>query len=225
MFRHLRSEVFPERKGRRDAGHSLLDPWQHVVFEHWNSGRRHGRRMFCTLQQDGYCGSYPTLARYLQRLRAAQGTVVVRKPTKHPRPALVAASRPVLTSRTAAWLVLRRAEKRSPDDRALLADLRQHAPELDEAVALAEEFTGLMRDHAPDRLDPWLKRARDSTIRQLQSFAKRLQDDYAAVQAAVALAWSNGQTEGQVNRLKTLKRLMYGRANLDLLERRFLLAA
>jgi len=109
--------------------------------------------------------------------------------------------------------------------RALLAELRQHAPELDEAIALAEEFTGLIRDHAPDRLDPWLQRARDSTVRQLQSFAKRLQDDYAAVQAAVALAWSNGQTEGQVNRLKTLKRQMYGRANLDLLGRRFLLAA
>ena len=225
VFRYLRSEVFPERKARRDAGHSLLEPWQHVVLEHWNSGHRHGRRLFRTLQQDGYRGSYPTLARYLQRLRAAQGTVVVRKPTKHPRPALVAASRPVLTSRTAAWLVLRRTEKRSADDRALLAGLRQHAPELDEAIALAEEFTGLIREHAPDRLDPWLKRARDSTIRQLQSFAKRLQDDYAAVQAAVALAWSNGQTEGQVNRLKTLKRQMYGRANLDLLERRFLLAA
>jgi len=131
----------------------------------------------------------------------------------------------VLTSRTAAWLVLRRTEKRSADDRALLADLRQHAPELNEAVALAEEFTGLIRDHAPDRLDPWLKRARDSTIRQLQSFAKRLGDDYAAVRAAVMLAWSNGQTEGQVNRLKTIKRQMYGRANLDLLGRRFLLAA
>jgi transposase len=225
VFRHLRSETFPERKGRRDAGHSLLDPWQHVVLERWNSGRRHGRRLFRTLQNDGYRGSYPTLARYLQRLRAAQGTVVVRKPTKHPRPALVAASRPVLTSRTAAWLVLRRAEKRSADDRVLLADLRRHAPELDEAIELAEEFTGLIRDGAPGRLDPWLKRARDSTIRQLQSFAKRLQDDYAAVQAAVALPWSNGQTERQVNRLKTLKRQMYGRANLDLLERRFLLAA
>jgi transposase len=225
VFRHLRSEVFPERKGRRDAGRSVLDPWQHVVLEHWNSGRRHGRRLFRTLQQDGYRGSYPTLARYLQRLRAAQGSVVVCRPTKHPRPVLVTAARPVLTPRTAAWLVLRRTGKRSADDRALLADLRRHAPELDEAVALAEEFTGLIREHAPDRLDPWLKRARDSTIRQLQSFAKRLQDDYAAVQAAVALAWSNGQTEGQVNRLKTLKRQMYGRANLDLLERRFLLAA
>ena len=52
-----------------------------------------------------------------------------------------------------------------------------------------------------------------------------LQDDHAAVQAAVALDWSNGQVEGQTNRLKTLKRQMYGRANLDLLGQRFLLAA
>ncbi len=107
----------------------------------------------------------------------------------------------------------------------MLADLRQHAPELNEAIALAEEFTGLIRDHAPDRLDPWLRRARDSTVRQLQSFAKLLTDDYAAVRAGVALAWSNGPTEGQVNRLQTLKRQMYGRANLDLLSQRFLLAA
>ena len=225
VFRHLRSEVFPERKGRRDAGHSVLDPWQHVVLEHWNNGRRHGRRLFRTLQKDGYRGSYPTLARYLQRLRAAQGTVVVRKPIEQSGPVLVAAARQTLTPRNAAWLVLRRTEKRSADDRALLADLRRHAPELDEAVTLAEEFTGLIREHAPDRLDPWLKRVRDSTIRQLQSFANRLGNDYAAVQAAVALAWSNGQTEGQVNRLKTLKRQMYSRANFDLLERRFLLAA
>ncbi len=50
-------------------------------------------------------------------------------------------------------------------------------------------------------------------------------DDYAAVRAGVALAWSNGPTEGQVNRLKTIKRQMYGRANLDLRSQRFLLAA
>ena len=222
---YLRSESFSERKGRADAGHSLLDPWQHVVLEHWNSGRRRGRQMFRTLQQIGYRGSYPTLARYLQRLRKAQDTAVAREPSKQPLPVLVAAPRRVLTPRTAAWLVLRRAEKRSADDHALLAGLRQQAPELDEATALAEEFTGLIRDHAPDRLDPWLQRAGNSIVRQLQGFAKRLKADYDAVRAGVALAWSNGQTEGQVNRLKTLKRQMYGRANLDLLERRFLLAS
>jgi len=225
VFRHLRSEVFPERHGRGDAGHSLLDLWQHVVLEHWNSGRRHGRRLFRMLQTDGYRGSYPTLARYLQRLRTAQETVAARKPAKQPRPVLVPAPRPMLTPRTAAWLVLRRASKRSTDDQALLADLRQHAPELDQAVVLAEEFTGMVRDHAPARLDPWLQRAGNSTVRQLQGFAKRLKADHNAVRAGVALAWSNGQTEGQVNRLKTLKRQMYGRANLDLLERRFLLAS
>ena len=212
VFRNLRSEVFPERKSRCGTGRSLLDPWQHVVFEHWNNGHRHGRLLFSTLQNDGYQGSYPTLARYLQRLRAAPGTVAARKPTKHPRPVLVAPSRPVLTARTAAWLVLRRTEKRSADDQALLVDLRQHAPELDEAVALAEEFTGLIRDHAPGRLDPWLQQARDCTARQLRSLAKRMLDDYGAVRAAVEMAWSNGPVEGQINRLKTIKRQMYGRA-------------
>ena len=225
VFRHLRSESFAERKGRGDAGHSLLDPWQHVVLEHWNSGRRHGRRMFRTLQQIGYQGSYPTLARYLQRLRAAQGVVLARKPAKQPRPVLVAAPRRVLTPRTAAWLVLRRAEKRSADDHALLAGLRQQAPELDQAVTLAEEFTGMVRDHAPDRLDPWLQRAGNSAVRQLQGFAKRLKADYNAVRAGMALAWSNGQTEGQANRLKLVKRQMYGHASFDLLRRRVLLAA
>ena len=62
-------------------------------------------------------------------------------------------------------------------------------------------------------------------VRQLQSFAKHLSADYDAVRAAVELAWSNGQVEGQINRLKTIKRQMYGRAGLDLLGRRFLLAA
>ena len=75
------------------------------------------------------------------------------------------------------------------------------------------------------RLDPWLRRARDCTARQLRSFAKRLGNDYAGVRAAVTLAWSNGPVEGHINRLKTIKRQMYGRANLDLLGRRFLLAA
>jgi hypothetical protein len=108
---------------------------------------------------------------------------------------------------------------------ALLADLRQRAPDLDETIAHAEAFTGLIRDHAPDRLDPWLQRAQDSTVRHLRSFAKRLSADYDAVRAAVDLAWSNGPTEGHINRLKTIKRQMYGRAKLDLLGRRFLLAA
>ena len=111
------------------------------------------------------------------------------------------------------------------EDKALLADLRRHAPELDETVALAEAFVGLVRERAPDRLDPWLQQANQSSVKRLRGFAKRLSADYDAVRAAVTLKWSNGPVEGQVNRLKAIKREMYGRAGLDLLERRFLLAA
>jgi transposase len=226
VFRYLRHEDFPDRKGRRDGGRSLLDRWRQVVLDHWNRGRRNGRWLFGLLRQrHDYRGSYATLARYLQRLRAAQADVAAHTPAGRTRGVLTVAPRRVLTPRTAAWLVLCRAEKRSVEDKALLAELRQNAPELDEAVALAEAFTGLIRDRAPDRLDPWLQRAEDSVVRQLRRFAKHLSADYDAVRAAVELAWSNGLVEGLINRLKTLKRQMYGRAGLDLLRRRFLLAA
>jgi len=140
-------------------------------------------------------------------------------------PKLDAAPRQVLTPRTITWTVLRRAEKRTTESQALLADLRERSPTLNEAIALAEAFIALVRDHKSDQLELWLKQAEDSAVPPLQRFATRLRADYAAVHAALALDWSNGQTEGQINRLKTIKRQMYGRAGLDLLERRFLLAA
>ena len=225
VFRNLRHEAFPERERRADAGRSLLDPWQDAVLGHWNSGRRDGRGLFRLLRQRGYQGSYATLSRYLHRLRRAQDGVPERKRPWQSPPVLAAAPRRALTPRTATWLVLRRAEKRSAEDQALLACVRRQTPDLEEAVGLAEAFTALVRDRAPDRLDPWLKRAADGAVQQLRRFAKRLSADYDAVRAGVALAWSNGPVEGQINRLKTLKRQMYGRADLDLLGRRFLLAA
>src|SRR3954463_610769 len=130
-----------------------------------------------------------------------------------------------LTPRSAAWTVLRREERRSTQDREVLAELRQYNPELDQAIELAEEFAALVRRREPGHLDPWLQRAQDGTVVSLRRFAKRLLADYNAVRAAVTLGWSNGPVEGQINRLKMLKRTMYGRADLDLLSRRFLLAA
>jgi len=225
VFRNLRHEAFPERERRADAGCSLLDRWQDAVLGYWNSGRRDGRGLFRDLRRQGYRGSYATLSRYLYRLRRAQGGVPERERPWQSPPMLAAAPRQVLTPCTATWLVLRRAEKRSQRDQALLADLRQQSPDLEEVVGLAEAFTSLVRGRFPDRLDPWLKRAADGAVQQLQRFAKRLSTDYDAVRAALTLAWSNGPVEGQINRLKTLKRQMYGRAGFDLLERRFLLAA
>ncbi len=225
MFRNLRHEMFPERGRRADAGRSLLDPWRDAVLGHWNSGRRDGRGLFRLLRQQGYRSSYATLSRYLHRLRRALGGVPERARSCQSPPVLAAAPRRTLTPRTATWLVLRRVEERSTEDQALLANLCRQAPDLEEVVGLAEAFTALVRDRAPDRLDPWLKRAADGAVQQMRRFAKRLSADYDAVRVALTLAWSNGSVKGQINRLKTVKRQMYGRASLDLLGRRFLLAA
>jgi transposase len=73
-----------------------------------------------------------------------------------------------------------------------------------------------------DQLDSWLKACAAARIAQVQHFALGIRQDYAAVRAALELPWSNGQTEGQVNRLKFIKRQMYGRAHFDLLRLRVL---
>ena len=224
-YRYLNNEAFPERKGRSDARRSAVDPWGEWVIARWNAGQRNGRQMLRELRARGFIGNYATVLRYLNRLRAAQGSAVPHRSRARPGPPLVAAPKRVLTPRTAAWLVLRQPERRDTEDRALLARLREHSRVLDEAIGLAEEFAALVRGRKPECLDPWLRRAQDGTAPSLRRFAKRLSVDYDAVRAAAALDWSNGPVEGQINRLKTLKRQMYGRAGLDLLERRFLLAA
>lgn len=227
-YRHLKSEAFPERKGRSDAGRSSVDPWGEWVIARWNAGQRNGKQMLHELREQGFVGNYATVLRYVNRLRdaeARQGDAPARRTRARLGPPLVAAPKRVLTPRTAAWTVLRRPERRSAEDRALLAGLRRHSPAIDAAIGLAERFATLVRDQAPERLDDWIKAAQDSPFAALRRFATRLLADEGAVRAAVSLAWSNGQTEGQINRLKTIKRQMYGRAGLDLLERRFLLAA
>ena len=226
VYRYLRSETLAERKGRSDAGRSLIDPWVPLLIERWTGGHRDGRRLFGELRQRGYRGSYPTLTRYLRRLHPARAAAPAgRRPGIRSGPPPAAAPRRPSTPRTAAWAVLRRAERRSRHDRALLAALGKRTPALAEAITLAEAFAGLVRARAPERLDPWLRRAQDGEVPALRRFAKGLSADYDAVRAAVTLPWSTGPVEGQINRLKALKRQMYGRAKLDLLGRRFLLAA
>ena len=82
--------------------------------------------------------------------------------------------------------------------------MQSHAPEISIAYALAQDFTGLVRERASQRLGSWIERAQASNTTELQSFAKGLQQDLAAVTAGISLPWSNGQTEGQVNRLKLI---------------------
>ena len=90
VSRRLRSEAFPERRTRRDAGRSRIDPWRSVVIEHWNEGRRNGCTLLRELQRLGYRGSYATLMYYLRRLKARQGSEVPDR--SRPVPATVVAA-------------------------------------------------------------------------------------------------------------------------------------
>lgn len=220
VFRYLRSATFAERTYKR-RGHSLLNPYKDLLLQHWNQGCHDARQVCQRLQQQGYRGSYATVARYAQRLRQAQGLAPRQPLPEHPLPVVAEPQHGHLTPRGSAWLVLRRPETRAPDEEQQLAQLAAQQPELAQAVTLARDFADLVRTRQPDRLDPWLARATVSAVSALQRFAHGLRDDYAAVKAGVTVAWSNGPVEGHINRLKMLKRQMFGRAHLDLLRRRF----
>ena len=105
-----------------------------------------------------------------------------------------------------------------------LVQVREQQAEVAEAIDLAQDFATLVRQRQATHLEPWLKRATTSALEAMQRFASGLRDDYAAVKAGVTLPWSTSPVEGHINRLKMLKRQMFGRARLDLLSRRFVRA-
>ncbi|MDQ3701514.1 MAG: transposase, partial [Chloroflexota bacterium] len=111
------------------------------------------------------------------------------------------------------------------DERSYVDHLRRTCPALASLQALAHAFRALVRDHDRPALARWLEQADQSEFPELRGFAAGLRADRAAVEAGLTLPWSQGQVEGRVNRLKLLKRAMFGRARLDLLKRRFLHAA
>jgi transposase len=142
-----------------------------------------------------------------------------------PLPVVTAGTPRPLTPRRATGRALRPPDRGTREDPQQLAQLTGQSPTLAEAVALAQAFAGLVRQRQPAQLEPWLARAAQSTPPPFRRFAKGLRADLAAVQAAVTLPWSQGPIAGQINRLKRLKRQRCGRAKLDRLARRFLLAA
>jgi transposase len=224
VFRYLRTTTLPERRRRRDSGHSVLNPYKPYLLDRWNVGCHDALRLDGELQQRGYPGSYATVARYAQRLRQAQDQAPRQRRRRPPLPRVAELPQRLLTARQAAWLVVRQEEQRTKDDTQPLAQLRAQHADVAEAIDLAQDFARLVRQRQPQALEPWLARAAKSAVGAWRRFAKGLSDDFDAVKAGVTLPWSSGPVEGQITRLKRLKRQMFGRASLTLLERRFVLA-
>ena len=225
VFRYLRTPMFPERQGRSDRGiRSLVSPYRNYLLQRWNEGCHEALQLFEEIQPLGYKGSYDTVARYIRRLRSSVGMETQQWYSIKSLPKVISTEKLSVTPRRAVWLVLRPEESRSADDEKLITLLMAQYPDLAEAMGLSKSFAELVRRRQPEQLDFWLAQANRSTLSPFRSFAKSLSEDYDAVKAGVTMLISNGPVEGHINRLKMLKRQMYGRAKLDLLERRFLLA-
>ena len=222
--RDLRSTTFAGRRRRSDLGESGLNPYKSYLLERWNAGCYNAMRLLRDLRQRGYTGGYGIVAAYARRLRQAQGLPPGHRRARQPLPAVAEPACQPLTPRRATWLVLRRETQRTEAEAQQLTQLQAQSPAVAEAIDLAQDFATLVRQRQPERLDPWLKRATTSAVDAVQRFAAGLYEDYEAVKAGVTLPWSTGPVEGHINRLKMLKRQMFGRARLDLLGRRFLLA-
>jgi len=217
--RFVASPCFPERAegtGQHHKKKSKLAPYLPYLRERWASGAHNGSQLFRELKERGYKGSRSLLGHVIAQWRTElppkprQG-----KPRKPPLTAKPGQRR--LSSRSAAFLMILPSEKLTAKERQQVEQICQASDELRTIYLLSQEFVTLLKERQAEGLDGWLARAKESRVTELGSFANGISRDYAAVRAAFSLSWSNGIVEGHVNRLKFLKRQMFGRARLDLL--------
>lgn len=206
-------DACPQRMVGPQSSSTAL-PFLNYLTKRWHEGCHEITQLHAELETLGYTGHYSSVRRLVKRL-LSDGSIPVVKDVAR-------LSVPRLSPTEAAWLLLH------PDDRLdevqirLRDQLCRISADVQVARELAQSFSTMLRDRTPATLDPWLERARNSGIKAFRNFAASLQGDYAAVKAALIYQWSNGQVEGQVNRLKLVKRRMYGRANFDLLRKQVL---
>jgi transposase len=220
--RYLALPEAPERAytARRP---SILAPYAGYLLERWRQGERQALALWRELVAQGYPGRYRQVARLVAVLRRRERAGPGRAPLAPPDG---------LTPKRALGLLLARPPDRTPEEQAAVARLPALHPDLRAAVGLLDGFAHLLRGQAGNspaqswaQLEQWLAAAAGSGLPEFAAFAAKARQDLWAVAAGLILPYSQGQTEGQVNRLKALKRAMYGRAKFDLLRQRVLYTA
>ena len=206
----------------RTFGSGILGPYKQQLLVWWNTDIREPGVLVKLLRQEGYEGSMRTVQRYIKGLRQAQGLPPTRIRVTHSLPQVSDPQSPPFTPKQAAFLVTLRPENREIEETEILERMTQQHPDLASIVTISDDFLQLLRQRQLDKFDDWLLKTLASSIKPLKTFAKGLLDDYAAVKASMTLEVSNGPVEGLNNKLKMLKRQMYGRASLDLLAKRFI---
>ena len=202
ILRGERSDVFRIRESSLEVHLPWLDA-------QWAIGRRNGAELWRQLKQQSFRGSLRVVAEWATRRRRADKAdidAISRTPS----------------ARTIARLMTVGRDGLSKSETVVVAAIERGAPSLVQAREVIAAFQAMVRRRLLVDLDPWLQRALTSLV---APFANGIIKDKAAVSAAISSTWSNGQTEGQITKLKLVKRQMYGRAKLDLLQARLIGAA
>jgi len=219
-YRYLLMSGPPTRRRRRfERRDRVLDPYEGYLRRRWLEGCHNGMQLWREIRAQGFAYSSSPVSRFVAHLRQDPAL----RPARRARSALTSVRGP--SAREVALLFLRRPADRTDDEQAYVEHLLQEDATIAAAYAVTQDFATMLRQRQGARLDAWIDHAAHSGIEDLKRFALGLRDDYAAVQAGLTLEYSNGQVEGQVTRLKLVRRTMYGRGTLDLLQQRVLYAA
>jgi transposase len=227
--RYRVADQFPQRATRPVA--SKLDPFVPYLSQQLEAGHANAMQLWRDLRdQFGYNGSRSLVSRWVacHRHLCPEAPANEPRPRRPGRPPSPPRSEPRqarrLSARQAAWLLVCQPQDLDEKDSSFVEHLCLQAVEVQACYLLAQEFIQMVRERSAASLEDWLVRVEATAISELQGFAAGLRRDQSAVMAALSLEWSNGQVEGQINRLKLIKRSMYGRAGFDLLRQRVLAA-
>jgi transposase len=215
--KYLRLEG-PNQPRPRTRRLSQLDPFYDYLTAPWNQGCSNAHQLFLELQEKGSHGGETTLRSLVSRLR--KGLSGMARPPKQAH--REAGALPLASPRELRWLLCKREEELTPEEKDDLTRLLQSSQELRLVHQLVQDFLQMLRERRPEPLNGWMKQARESGIKELGRFVTGIERDYDAVRAGLTFPWSQGPVEGTVNKIKTHKRLMDGRAGFPLLRQKLL---
>lgn len=208
----------PARSGILTTGSG----WEQRLREHWNGGEQNAAALWRGLRTEGFPGSAGSIRRHVGSWRTAPGRPGRRPTDGHGSTDAGWVPAPPPSPRQVRWWLLQGPDDLTAAQVAYLERLRVQCPAIQTAQVVVQEFGRIVRERHRVAYDRWLATAEACGIAELSGVATFMRRDYAAIVAALTLPWSNGQTEGQVTRLKLVKRQMYGRGKLDLLYRRLM---
>lgn len=210
--RYVRCDVVPQlvsKAGRRSQVGLFAD----YLEKRWREGEHTAFRLWQEIKELGFTGAVDAVQRFVQEWRKTPvGKINYPIPPRGVSP------------RQAAKLLLNQASG-SRNEKDYIRKLCAISPKVEMIRQISNKFQQIVKEKRNDLYDDWLAEVKQSGIEDFENWVKGLLADEAAVRNALSLPWSNGQVEGQVNRLKTIKRQMYGRANFDLLKARVLYQA